>query len=401
MENKLNNIKTLDKLFAEWKKKQAGEGDESFKSYEYRNVSKESFDPDGIIDEDEYRLCESGKRILFIAKEGNIGGSSDHNTICKNNDQFWLRCVVNRIADYKQNLFSRRIAMLYNAFSMNNYQHINKNHDRLRSAAFMNLNKRGGYTHCNDSVLEAYTERYAEYIAEEIEIIKPNVIICCGRIVKELLEKHVVHQLKYSPRLVEVYHPSHFRISDAEYLRLFNQAINGGDSKSDLSSINMPSAAVPEKAEASDNIKGIIFDTDVAHEPRATDEMLSRVSDDPCAAAIMAFGSARKTLRYFRKGDYVYYYYKGVGIIAVGIVEDEPDSFEDVYERKVRLIVEPVKKNGEYIGVKADSEFKGLATRKTGGFWLYGTTKKPYIYGKENNERAANEIRKKIAAAKN
>jgi len=395
----LSMTEKLNKLFTDWKEQQEKEEDQSFSSYEKRAVCKTSFDPDGIINEKEYQSNPRGKKILFIAKEGNVGGNSDKNQVNKSNAVFWLRCIVN--GDYSQTTFSNRLALLCNALHSEIFEKKDKNHDILKRAAFMNLNKRGGYRYCNWSVLERYTEKYSDFIKNEIEIIAPDIIVCCGKGVKYLLEKYVVNQLICSPRLVEVYHPSYFKISDKEYLRLSKIAINGMSSENYTLSTEIRSSAVHTESVSSDNVKGIIFDTDMAYEPGATDEMLSRVSDDPSAAVIMAFGSARKTLRYFNRGDYVYYYYKGIGIIAVGIVEDEPDSYEDVYERKVRLIVEPVKKNGEYIGVKADSELKGLATGKTGGFWLYGTTKKPYIYGKENNERAANEIRKKIAAAKN
>lgn len=305
--DRINSAKTLSELFDLWRKEH--ENDEAFRQYEKRGVEKTSFECDGIINEETYNKQKS--KVLFIAKEGNMGGRDTNAVVNKTDDSFWFRGVVE--GKNKRNLFARRIIMLCNALSSGDYDNVDsRSLDAMSGAAFMNLNKRGGYRYCDWSVLEAYTIRFSEYIRREIELIEPDIIICCGRGVEYLLREHVFKDSCKIPKLIEVYHPSYFRISDKEYLRLFEIATNGESLEKPNALTENRQISVPAKAEASNNIRGIIFDTDAAYEPHATDEMLS-----PGAAVIMAFGSARKTLRYFNRGDYVYYYYKGVGIIAV------------------------------------------------------------------------------------
>ena len=55
----------------------------------------------------------------------------------------------------------------------------------------MNLNKRGGFDSCDEKVLKEYTERYGLFIAKEIALIDPEVIICCGSGVGALVEDTV------------------------------------------------------------------------------------------------------------------------------------------------------------------------------------------------------------------
>lgn len=46
--------------------------------------------------------------------------------------------------------------------------------------AYMNLNKRGGFGACNMARVGHYVKLYKAYIKKEIELIKPDLIICGG-----------------------------------------------------------------------------------------------------------------------------------------------------------------------------------------------------------------------------
>lgn len=49
----------------------------------------------------------------------------------------------------------------------------------MRYVAFMNINKRGGFTEC-ETDLDDYVEKYKDLIDREIKIISPDIIVCCG-----------------------------------------------------------------------------------------------------------------------------------------------------------------------------------------------------------------------------
>ena len=73
-------------------------------------------------------------------------------------------------------MFSKRLAMLVNAIKLNDYMSIDKNHEGLKEVAFINLNKRGGYSYCIWETLDEYVKQYAEYIEKEIQLISPDIL---------------------------------------------------------------------------------------------------------------------------------------------------------------------------------------------------------------------------------
>ena len=44
----------------------------------------------------------------------------------------------------------------------------------------MNINKRGGFSYTNMAILNIYAMQFSDNIVSEIEIINPELIICCG-----------------------------------------------------------------------------------------------------------------------------------------------------------------------------------------------------------------------------
>ena len=86
--------------------------------------------------------------------------------------------------------------------------------------AYMNINKCGGGSRSKDNELEEYAKTYKEYIEKEIKIINPDLIVCGSSIVHNIVGG-IVERKNDRPYLVEVYHPSYYRISDKEYLKRF------------------------------------------------------------------------------------------------------------------------------------------------------------------------------------
>ena len=203
-----NRSAELEKLFEEWQERHESENCSS------ENISKSNFIPDGIIDEASY--MQSPKKILFIAKEAAC--LKEENTIEKNfetaqNDGFWCRRVV--LGAEGGTRFSSGLALLANAILNENFETPEKDISALRYVAFMNINKRGGFTEC-ETDLDAYVEKYEDLIDREIKIISPDIIVCCGMGVRDCLSG--VDSCKSLP-VLEVYHPSARYKTDTDRLK--------------------------------------------------------------------------------------------------------------------------------------------------------------------------------------
>ena len=196
MDSKIKDCKTLEDLFDRWSNK---------KGHEF-------FCRDGFVNEKAFDIKE---RILFIAKESNISKGTDK-------DFFWLQSVANGNSDSK--ILSRRISIMTNAY-YNNFSCVNKSLDNLQKIAYMNINKSGGSSRTNTTKLWEYANYHKDYILKEIEIIKPELIVCCGKLVYEIISDILGTKIN-DHKVIEVYHPSYFFISDKKYLERFKIALD-------------------------------------------------------------------------------------------------------------------------------------------------------------------------------
>ena len=204
-----NRSAELEKLFEEWQERHESENCSS------ENISKSNFIPDGIIDEASY--MQSPKKILFIAKEAAClkkGNTIEKNFEIAQNDGFWCRRVV--LGEEGGTRFSSGLALLANAILNENFETPEKDISALRYVAFMNINKRGGFTSCQTRRLAAYVKKYKDLIDREIRIISPHIIVCCGRGVRGRLSG--VDSCKSLP-VLEVYHPSARYKTDTDRLK--------------------------------------------------------------------------------------------------------------------------------------------------------------------------------------
>ena len=111
-----------------------------------------------------------------------------------------------------------------NAYYDNNFSCVNKSLDNLQKIAYMNINKSGGSSRTNTTKLWEYANYHKDYILKEIELIDPNLIVCCGKLVYEIITDILGTKIN-DHKVIEVYHPSYYRISDKEYLQRFNDKI--------------------------------------------------------------------------------------------------------------------------------------------------------------------------------
>lgn len=205
-----NRSAELEKLFDEWRKRHISE------DYSNDKISKNNFIPDGIIDEASY--MQSPKKILFIAKEAACLDNTEETTAEENfeaaqKDGFWCRRVV--LEGEGGTRFSSGLALLANAILNENFETPEKDISALRYVAFMNINKRGGFTECKTK-LSDYAKNYKDLIDREIKIISPDIIVCCGSDVRGCLSG--VDSCKSLP-VLEVYHPSARYKTDTDRLK--------------------------------------------------------------------------------------------------------------------------------------------------------------------------------------
>lgn len=206
-----NRSAELEKLFDEWRKRHISE------DYSNDKISKNNFIPDGIIDEASY--MQSPKKILFIAKEAACLDKTEKTTAEENfeaaqKDGFWCRRVV--LEGEGGTRFSSGLALLANAILNENFETPEKDISALRYVAFMNINKRGGFTECKTKLLRDYAKKYKDLIDREIKIISPDIIVCCGSDVRDCLSG--VDSCKSLP-VLEVYHPSARYKTDTDRLK--------------------------------------------------------------------------------------------------------------------------------------------------------------------------------------
>lgn len=79
----------------------------------------------------------------------------------------------------------------------------------LIDCAYMNINKRGGYNTADKTRIRNYAKKYEKFIEKEIELLDPEIIICCGILDDQGICKKI---LKSCGKSVYLYkrHPSRY-----------------------------------------------------------------------------------------------------------------------------------------------------------------------------------------------
>ncbi len=190
----LEDVDSIDKLFDIWKEAHRLEDEESCKKtlpidpkgqYGLKD-HKERFYRDGNLvvesqgDENiDCRCCTEGNaKIIFVGKESNVQEDVEK----QNPEYFWFQEVITgkeKGAKYK-NCFSivRKEIAAQNEMSENVLE--------WNECAYMNINKRGGYSATNIEQLEHYAKKYKDFILKQIYLLSKNVkgevyIVICGR----------------------------------------------------------------------------------------------------------------------------------------------------------------------------------------------------------------------------
>lgn len=177
MSDKAKLAEKFEKLFNEWRGKQENEPEYDYKK---NGIAKDSFTIDGIVNEKVWNELDKGKKVLYILREANGNATEMEEKGKKVDDgKFWFReCVTGIETKVTDNIFQRikEIQMIIQGYASK----AKSDKEILSEVAYMNLNKRGGGASVDWKIFNAYIEEYKEYIKEEIAIIKPDIIVCCG-----------------------------------------------------------------------------------------------------------------------------------------------------------------------------------------------------------------------------
>lgn len=122
-----------------------------------------------------------------------------------------------------------------------------------------------------------------------------------------------------------------------------------------------------------DGVKGIMFDTNNEESEKYMFEHHT----------VAAWGSPKRYIDSFSKGDFVFYYRKWYGVIAVGrIVSDSPRIIDNGKELDVEMIIEPEYKEDTICSVRP-REIKTLLEKP---FFFASTRKVPFLNFNESNQ---------------
>lgn len=199
----------MKKLFEKWKQEHKDD-----KLYEYdtpsidgKIIPKENFISDGF--------CVSNvikeNTILYIAKESH---EYDKDSIINKEKINEYKYLKKCFADNKNTSFPSRIRGMQEILGKD-----------IKDMTFMNINKRGGFSYTNMAVLNTYAMQFSDNIVNEIEIINPELIICCGIGLKRIINMVYTKCDKELNRpIVEINHPSYV-ISKEKYLDSFREEL--------------------------------------------------------------------------------------------------------------------------------------------------------------------------------
>lgn len=194
MEKTINQ--QLNDLFERWKAKSLENGEQT-------NDFGVIFTSDGLVYKNDTSIdvekewAKSHQRVLFILK--------DQPTKYSDDVRFWLRNVEGKDNTTRQanrelvSRFIHNIANIFyglqNASTQNPLPLEQVSFDAVKECfntipfAFIESKKQGGGTSITNKVLIEYLDKYSTFIKKEIEILKPNMIVCTsGVIYKRILD---------------------------------------------------------------------------------------------------------------------------------------------------------------------------------------------------------------------
>ena len=168
-----NYNEKLDELFTKWEAESIANGDDV--------ISK-----DGLMRKQHADVNElweqSRKKVMFLMKDQPDGWGDDTRNWLVLPDEH-PKAKSNREASP---MFLKRLALLLYGFTYNvtDYWSIDET-EAVKCFnevpfAFVEAKKQSGKPSVSDAEMDMYIERYKDFLLEEIAILEPNIIVCCG-----------------------------------------------------------------------------------------------------------------------------------------------------------------------------------------------------------------------------
>lgn len=216
-----NYNEKLNNLFEKWKAKSIENGEEK------------AFCEDGLMykyGQDKNYVDElwdkSKKRILFLLKDPKEDSGDSRLWLNDQKNQQLGRKILKKLAYILYGLSTVKDGKTVDFWDITHEQLVEFFNEI--PFAYVESKKQEGITVINDKELVKYINRYKEYLAEEINILNPDIIICFGQpqyhfAVNDLfkdVEKidNNIHIDKHTNTLIIYsYHPSYFRISPENF----------------------------------------------------------------------------------------------------------------------------------------------------------------------------------------
>lgn len=228
---RISSVKNTEELYELWQKAHTAEPWYSVEKTTVRGLER-GFTKDGIIDPEKY--VRYSPRVLVILKEPNIINDKDANgdhrpwyqEFTKGRFDRKKKCIIisdseKRNADirsHQKELIGRMVFLLQTCSgpdrSERKYLAAAEIQEALSHAAVMNLNKRGGRARTDAEKSRNYFSLYKEFIAKEIQIINPDIIIFCST----EIDKAEIEALS-GKRVIQMTHPAGAKYLKSEELQ--------------------------------------------------------------------------------------------------------------------------------------------------------------------------------------
>lgn len=214
IKEKAKSAESLDELFILWKQAHAAEG--NYEETTVPTIEQKSFIADGYVSEADYKKVT--QKVLFVLREANIATHRNEKDVPE------LRTHKNFYGDFlkdihndnlpKQKQKMARMAYFLQHSELSEEERKRPDEERMKralaSCAYMNINKRGGDKRVNWEKFNGYFRTYKAFIAKEIEIINPDIIVLIGSNDYEMFDDsikvwHTSYRMKGVPRVGKEY----------------------------------------------------------------------------------------------------------------------------------------------------------------------------------------------------
>lgn len=163
----------LDRLFEEWNAESIKNGDDVISRDGLMRIKGQ--DVNALWD-------KADKKVMFLLKDQPDGGGDDiRNWLTLPEDNKYAKS--NREAG---SIFLKRIACLLYGFTYCNTAYWTLNMDDVvkcfleKPFALVETKKQSGGTSVSNQTMNEYIDRYKDFLLREIDILSPNIIVCCG-----------------------------------------------------------------------------------------------------------------------------------------------------------------------------------------------------------------------------